>query len=217
MKAKKRGRIGLLVNNKGFTLIEIAIVLIIIGIIIGAVVKGKDLIRGAEQKRLYSKFVSSWQIAYNTYYDRTGWILGDDVDASNTARNGHCGNPDGTPAGCGNLLAQLRAVGLEPPAQGPTGSACIRTYTDSQGNSYDLNIVFDHRAATGNYIRISGANGIPTELGMAWDRIIDDIRDGTAGDLLYTANHVGALTFALWPDATAVPVAASAAILRLSF
>ncbi|NNG01461.1 MAG: prepilin-type N-terminal cleavage/methylation domain-containing protein, partial [Desulfobacteraceae bacterium] len=31
-------------ENKGFTLVEMAIVLILIGIIIGAVVKGKDLV-----------------------------------------------------------------------------------------------------------------------------------------------------------------------------
>ena len=57
-------------------MIEMAIVLIIIGIIIGAVVKGKDVIKSAEQKRLYSTFVREWQVAYNNYYDRTGWILG---------------------------------------------------------------------------------------------------------------------------------------------
>ena len=45
---------SVLKNNKGFTLIEMAIVLIIIGIIIGAVVKGKDIIKSGEQKKLYS-------------------------------------------------------------------------------------------------------------------------------------------------------------------
>ena len=35
-------------NNKRFTMIEMAIVLIIIGIIIGAVIKGKDLVRSGE-------------------------------------------------------------------------------------------------------------------------------------------------------------------------
>ncbi len=42
-------------NDKGFTLIEMAIVLIIIGIIIGAIVKGKDIIRSGEQKKIYSE------------------------------------------------------------------------------------------------------------------------------------------------------------------
>ena len=46
-------------NQQGFTLIEMAIVLIIIGIIIGAVIKGKDLIRSAEQKKIYTKYLNA--------------------------------------------------------------------------------------------------------------------------------------------------------------
>jgi len=42
-----RDEIGSYRNEKGFTLIEMAIVLVIIGIIIGAVLKGQDMV--AEQ------------------------------------------------------------------------------------------------------------------------------------------------------------------------
>ena len=74
----------------------------------------------------------------------------------------------------------------------------------------------------GNYIRIYSASGIPSELGMAWDRIIDGQRDGTAGDLLYTADHTvtpAAPTFAAWPAVTipATIAANSAAILKVTF
>lgn len=63
-------------NNKGFTLIEMAIVLVIIGIIIGAVVKGQDLIENAKAKQFVSK-MKSWEISLNTYYDRKGRLPGD--------------------------------------------------------------------------------------------------------------------------------------------
>ena len=94
-------------DNRGFTLIEMAIVLIIIGIIIGAVVKGKDVMKSAEQKRLYSTFVREWQMAYNNYYDRTGWILGDDASDTNATRDGAC-----SLASEANLNNQLTRVGL---------------------------------------------------------------------------------------------------------
>ena len=69
---KKAGRIR---NHQGFTLIEMALVLIIIGIIIGAIVKGRDLIQSAEQKKIFTKYVNAWQTAYLEFYDRTGKIL----------------------------------------------------------------------------------------------------------------------------------------------
>lgn len=201
-------------NQKGFTLIEMAIVLIIIGIIIGAVVKGKDVMKSAEQKRLYNTFVREWQVAYNNYYDRTGWILGDDVDVNNTNRNGQCGN--GAVATAASLDAQLQNVGLNPPSQGPTGITNVRTYTDSNGNQYTLTLSFDYNANIGNFIRISGPNGVPIDLGLTMDRIIDGTANGTAGDLQYD-NNANANGRNAWPSAAVAPPNASNIYLLLEF
>ena len=75
---KKSSGMSQLRNSKGFTLIEMAIVLVIIGIIIGAVVKGQDLVENAKSKQFASK-LQAWQIALNTYYDRKGRYPGDDA------------------------------------------------------------------------------------------------------------------------------------------
>jgi prepilin-type N-terminal cleavage/methylation domain-containing protein len=198
-------------DQKGFTLIEMAIVLIIIGIIIGAVVKGKDIVRSAEQKKLYAEFVREWQIAFNNYYDRTGWILGDDASDTNAVREGHC-NPAATEA---NIVAQLTNVGLNPPSQGSTGSTLVRTYTDSSGAQRTLTVAFDWRAGRGNYIRVAG---VPNDLGMAWDRIVDGSMDGTAGDALYTSNYNGGgPAVAAWPPATTAPTGNAAFLLLMQF
>lgn len=61
----------------GFTLIEMAVVLVIIGLILGAVSIGKDLQRNAEYKKVKQKFVDQWAQAYNEYYEKTGVVLGD--------------------------------------------------------------------------------------------------------------------------------------------
>jgi hypothetical protein len=193
-----------------------AIVLIIIGIIIGAVVKGKDVIKSAEQKRLYSTFAREWQVAYNNYYDRTGWILGDDTDTANTTRDGLCGNA-GTMAAVAALDAQLSNIGLTPPANGPTGASNVRTYTDSFGQQYTMTVQFNNNTATGNFIQISGSTGIPLDLGMAWDRIIDGSADGQNGDLLFDDN-TGDSSLDAWPaDASQATDSGDAIILRLEF
>ncbi|MBW2095134.1 MAG: prepilin-type N-terminal cleavage/methylation domain-containing protein [Deltaproteobacteria bacterium] len=208
LKGHGKGPLG---GNSGFTLIEMAIVLIIIGIIIGAVVKGKDLVRSAEQKRLYTTWIREWQVSFNNYYDRTGWILADDASDTNATRDGRCNEG----ATVGNIETQLRRVGLEPPPSGSTGSSLVRTYTDSQGIQRTLTIVFDYATNLGNFIRI---NGVPNDLGMALDRIIDGEMDGTTGDFLYTADGTVATPgVASWPPATTAPTANAAAILKLQF
>ena len=43
-------------KNRGFTLIEIAIVLVIIGLLLGGVLKGQELINSAKVKNLATDF-----------------------------------------------------------------------------------------------------------------------------------------------------------------
>jgi len=72
-------------NNKGFTLVELAVVLVIIGIILGAVIKGQDLITNAQAKQAASA-VSSWRNLTYAYLDRNGRYPGD------ASRNGIIGD-----------------------------------------------------------------------------------------------------------------------------
>ncbi len=63
-------------RKKGFTLVEMAIVLIVIGIILGMVFKGRQLIDGAKVKSLEANYTKI-QAAVNTFYDRYGFYPGD--------------------------------------------------------------------------------------------------------------------------------------------
>lgn len=63
-------------NKKGFTLIELAIVLVIIGIILGAVLKGQDLINNAKAKRIQND-VRGIEAMLWTYNDRKHIFPGD--------------------------------------------------------------------------------------------------------------------------------------------
>jgi len=193
MGVKRKKMYELLTNSKGFTLIEMAIVLIIIGIIIGAVVKGKDIIRGAEQKKVYAKFVNEWRTAYLNFNDRTGKILGD-TTSDGAANGATCtqlvdGDTTGTPPAFYGLLQ----IGLHPPVTNGS-DACIYKYTDSEGGVHDVTITFNYGTDTSitasyNYMHITK---IPLELAMALDRLIDGEADGTKGDFIRVPNDTSA-------------------------
>lgn len=61
---------------RGFTLIEMSIVLIIIGLIIGGILKGQELIESARQKNLMSQ-IDGLRAATNTFFDRFKALPGD--------------------------------------------------------------------------------------------------------------------------------------------
>ena len=69
-------------NQSGFTLIEIAIVLVIIGLLLGGVLKGQELINSAKVKNLAGDFKSTTLFIYN-YQDKFKALPGDDTLAAN--------------------------------------------------------------------------------------------------------------------------------------
>ena len=72
----------------GFTLVEMAVVLVIIGVIIGAVMIGRDVQRNAEYTRIKQKFVDQWVVTYNSYQQRYGAPIGDNQAAPQLMVNG---------------------------------------------------------------------------------------------------------------------------------
>src|SRR3954447_23647437 len=84
---------------KGFTLVEIAIVLVIIGLLLGGILKGQEMITQAKIKNSIADF-SGISAAYYGYQDRYRAIPGDDPNA--TTRWAAAGTLPAASAGDGN-------------------------------------------------------------------------------------------------------------------
>ncbi len=102
-------------EERGFTLIELAIVLVIIGIILGAVLKGQDLIQNARAKKFVNKG-RAWEVAIWTFLDRKGRFPGDN-------------DKDGK-IGDGNVKTDLTGANfINPPYEGSSNTITLGSYT----------------------------------------------------------------------------------------
>ncbi len=86
-------------TSRGFTLIELSIVLVIIGLIVGGVLVGQSLIVAAGMRAQISQ-IEKYNTAANTFRGKYGYLPGDikDPDASRfgfSARGGWPGEGDG--------------------------------------------------------------------------------------------------------------------------
>src|SRR6476659_9573614 len=85
-------------RQSGFTLIEIAIVLVIIGLLLGGVLKGQELITGARVRNLIQQ-QDGVKAAYFGFLDRFRALPGDYANATTTitgvVASSGCGNGNG--------------------------------------------------------------------------------------------------------------------------
>lgn len=177
-------------EERGFTLIELAIVLVIIGIILGAVLKGQDLIQNARAKKFVNKG-RAWEVAVWTFLDRKGRFPGD------SDKDGKIGD--------GNVKTDLTGANfINPPYEGASGS---ETNTITLG-SYTFYVFLgtDGGADTGkNVITIcvsadctSTFDDTQIAYAEALDVSIDGSADGADGQVIGVKAAPGTITATEW-------------------
>jgi len=177
-------------KQNGFTLIEIAIVLVIIGLLLGGVLKGQELITSARVRNLISQ-QDGVKAAYFGFLDRFRALPGDyglaTTNIANTTANGNAnGQIEFAGAACAApcqseeyivVWEHLSRAGFV------NGSYTFATAPESPAsvptNPYVryIQVVYDNvYGAGGGAVRhnIKTGNGIPSEILAEIDRKIDD-------------------------------------------
>lgn len=171
-------------DQKGFTLIEIAIVLVIIGLLVGGVLKGQEMVTNARIKRVIEDFDGVAAAVY-TYQDRYGSLPGDDDQANTrfTLPDGanDAGDGDGLIEGDWNrtvgtaedarrVWLHLRAANLLP--------GTLEGGADGAGGNQPKNAFGGLLGIDDANVGLTGTvacqNAIPPEVGAVVDAKIDD-------------------------------------------
>src|SRR5712691_5709680 len=195
-------------RQQGFTLVEIAIVLVIIGLLLGGILKGQEMITQAKIKNVIADF-SGVSAAYHGYQDRYRAIPGDDPNAGTrwtTAPAAQPGDGNGVVAGtynntCPTVVAagtaesclwwdDLRRAGFvsgngpQQPFNAVTGQIGVQT-GDGAGGPTLLNV----SGGNGFVGLIMCSANLPDKIAIAVDTQMDDgaSNQGTVRGLLQTA------------------------------
>jgi prepilin-type N-terminal cleavage/methylation domain-containing protein len=106
-------------RQSGFTLVEIAIVLVIVGLLLAGVLKGQELIESSKIKSL-AKDMDSMTAVVASYQDRYRGLPGDDLTATTHTQRGWgavaftAGDNNGLIGAGGALIIFPPAAGTEP-------------------------------------------------------------------------------------------------------
>ena len=190
-------------KQTGFTLIELAIVLVIIGLLLGGVLRGQELINSAKVKNMARDF-QNIQVYIYGYQDKYRALPGDDLaavahvgatanQAAAGAGNGVIGgNWDSTTVGDESAIfwQHVRLAGLAP---GPTIVGAAGYYpTNADGGRIGIqsvagtiNIPILPTPMSGAYVICSA--GILGKFAKQLDTTLDDSNTATGSLRIYTA------------------------------
>ncbi len=183
--------------QSGFTLIEIAIVLVIIGLLLGGILKGQELISSARVRNLVSQ-IDGTKAAFFGFQDRYRALPGDfnlaTTQIPNATQNG---NGDGQIVGTESIALwdHLSHAGF---INGTFVYAAVETNATTPRNPYGafMQVIFDNvyqgtvaTPATARHNLKTGPN-IPVDILAEIDRKIDD-GNAETGTMRFSAYAAG--------------------------
>lgn len=179
---------------RGFSLVEMGIVLFIVGIFISASSVGNSLIKNAQGMRLQTDFIGGWIRAFTVYVDEIKTLPGDDPLAPtsriNKALNNRLCNATGDLSLSREFLSKVGHLISLPNGYGPDRPDQY-IYQDDEGVTRGLSVCF----ATVNWSYASGPNqyklteksvlvikGLTLNLAKQLDAAFDDVPNARFGN-----------------------------------
>lgn len=174
--------------TRGFTLIEIAVVLVIIGLLLGGVLKGQELITTARVRTLIAQ-QEEVQAAFLGFQDRYRALPGDYIDAAvNVKCAGTCpaGNGDGMIMDSGPredifVWTHLSAAGFLKGSYAASSTSTTLLPDNTPVNQFGtyIRLAYDHDYGTifsppSDRHNLKTGNQVPVEILAEMDRKIDD-------------------------------------------
>jgi prepilin-type N-terminal cleavage/methylation domain-containing protein len=183
------------VRQTGFTLVEIAIVLVIIGLLLGGILKGQEMITQAKIKNVINDMTGVAAAMY-AYQDRYRALPGDDKNAATRwAGITSAGNGDGVILGVYTVA--------------PTSAAGVTPITG------DESVLFWHHLRLAGFVSGTGAdqpfNAVNGKMGVqtsAGDGVLANMTAGVLGAPAAPVNPITALILcsANLPDKIAISI-----------
>lgn len=176
-------------RQRGFTLLEMSVVLIIVALIVSALTLGSDLQRNTVYQHLASSFVRGWQLSYLSHVDRVGVAPGD----SQTTPTGKVNAANDSELCSTNLRNAMYAAGVTMPHGRAEGFETHYGYLDSNGNPQDVSVCFENVAwsvpgsSAGVYVvqrkNVLILRGLTPDLARMLDNLVDGNADARFGSL----------------------------------
>jgi prepilin-type N-terminal cleavage/methylation domain-containing protein len=193
----------------GYTLVEITVVLLVIGLIIGAAAVGRDLQRTASYNRMSNDFVQGWQLAYDAYLAGVGRPPGDNAASPTGQING--GAAPARQELCGTtLINTFLAAGIRLPEGRSAGQPDRYAYLDSNGNPQEVQVCLQNvdwaeaGASVGVFVtrprNVMILKSVTPALANLLDAQVDGVQDARFGRVRQDtqANATATTTSQLW-------------------
>jgi len=172
-------------RTRGFTLVEVTVVLVIVGLLVGAFLKGQEMIAQGRIKNAVAQF-SGVEVAYHAYLDRYRERPGDDPRADTRWAGAANGNGNGTVDGRYNTQNAAEESRLWwdhlRRAEIVSGSGPSQPFNSLAGT---VGVQFGNAAgatALGGFYLMLCSSGLPAKIAAAVDTQLDD-GAGTTGEV----------------------------------